>query len=237
LAFPLKVERPSFRLGRLGAVVEPGKDTIRSSNHELYCLNQGMAVVDQKGRGVGLCPIDSPLVSLEHPGVYKYSRDFLPSKPLVFLNLYNNHFSTNFAQWIQGTWSSRARVWAIDSYDPTTSILIPSQEARVPLVAERFDGRAGPLPAPQSGIELSRRGVAVSAFAHNPDGAGLMLRLWEQAGSDEPCTVRLPAGLRVSSVQPCDLRGRPTGKPWKVTGGRFTVPLRHFAPTSVLIAE
>jgi hypothetical protein len=93
------------------------------------------------------------------------------------------------------------------------------------------------LPATQSGIELSRRGVAVSAFAHNPDGAGLMLRLWEQAGSDEPCTVRLPAGLRVSSVQPCDLRGRPTGKPWKVTGGRFTVPLRHFAPTSVLIAE
>ncbi|MCX6620380.1 MAG: hypothetical protein NTY38_04765 [Acidobacteria bacterium] len=109
LALPLKVDSPRFRLGRLGGVVEPGKDTVRGSNHELYCLNSGLAVVDEKGRGVGLCPIDSPLVSLDRPGIYKYSRDFLPSRPLVLVNLYNNQFSTNFQQWIEGSWSSRVR--------------------------------------------------------------------------------------------------------------------------------
>jgi alpha-mannosidase len=237
LTLPLKVDSPSFRLARLGAVVEPGKDTIRGSNHELYCLNSGMAIVNPRGQGVGLCPIDSPLVSLEHPGIYKYSRDFLPTKPLVFLNLYNNQYSTNFAQWIRGSWSSRVRVWPIEKYDVIASVLGPSEEARVPLLAEEFDGSAGPLPAAQAGLELSRRGVAVTAFGRNPDGNGLVLRLWEQAGLDEPCTVRLPAAFKATAVQPCDLRGRPAGKPLKVTDHRFTVPLRRYAPVSLLLLD
>ena len=236
LALPLKVDQPTFRLGRLGAIVELGKDTVRGANHELYCLNHGMAVVDKAGQGVGLCSIDSPLVSLEHPGIYKYSKDFLPVKPVVLVNLYNNQFSTNFAQWIDGSWSSRVRIWPIDAYDATTSILVPSEEARVPLLAGQFDGGAGGLPVTQAGLELSRRGVAVTAFGENPDGAGLLLRLWEQAGSDTPCTVRLPAGFRASSAQPCDLRGRPVGKPLKVVDGRFTVIMRRSAPASFLLA-
>jgi hypothetical protein len=237
LALPLLVDSPRFRLGRLGAVVEPGKDTIRGSNHELYCLNSGMAVVDEKGRGVALCPIDSPLVSLDRPGVYKYSRDFLPARPLVLVNLYNNHYSTNFQQWIKGSWSSRVRVWAVDGYDDTNSLLAPSEEARVPLVAGQATGAAGRLPAAVAGVELSRRGVKITAFGKNPDGEGLLLRLWEQAGSAQPCTVRLPKTIRAESVQPCDLRGRPVGQPVKVVNGAFDFAMRPFAPVSVLIAR
>ncbi|MEN6604079.1 MAG: hypothetical protein ABFD86_16850 [Bryobacteraceae bacterium] len=237
LALPLKVDSPSFRLARLGSVAKPGEDTIRGSNHELYCLNSGMAVVNPQGKGVGLCPIDSPLVSLEHPGIYKYTRDFLPAKPLVFLNLYNNQYSTNFAQWIRGSWSSRVRVWPIEKYDATESVLEPSEEARVPLLAAAFEGGAVSLPAVQAGLELSRRGVAITAFGQNPDGEGLILRLWEQAGLDGLCTVRLSGAFKAASVQPCDLRGRPAGKPLKVVNHRFTVPLRHNAPVSLLLNE
>ena len=235
LCLPLKVASPSFRLGRLGAVIDLAKDTVRGANHEVYCLNGGMAVVAPDGSGVGLCPLDSPLVSIEHPGIWKYSKDFLPTKPLVFVNLYNNQWSTNFPQWIGGSWTSRVRLWAVDKYDTEASLVTPAREARVPLMAAFFDGPAGTLETSQAGLELSRKGVLVTAFGANPDGEGMVLRLWEQAGRDGLCEVRLPEGLKVKSVQPCDLRGRPLEKRIAVTNGRFKINLRHYAPVSLLI--
>jgi len=237
LCLPLKVDSPTFRLGRLGAVIDLARDTVRGANHEIYCLNDGMAVVAPDGSGVGLCPLDSPLVSLEHTGIWKYSKDFLPTKPWVFVNLYNNQWSTNFPQWIGGSWTSRVRLWPINKYDTEASLVTPAREARVPLVAAFADGPAGTLEVSRAGLELSRKGVLVTAFGANPDGPGLVLRLWEQAGRDGLCEVRLPKGLKVKSVQPCDLRGRPVEKRIAVTNGRFKINLQHYAPVSFLFEE
>jgi len=63
--------------------------------------------------GVGLCPIDSPLVGLGYLGLYRSSRTFQPRKPLVLVNLLANVYGTNFQQWIGGTWSSRVRLWPV----------------------------------------------------------------------------------------------------------------------------
>jgi hypothetical protein len=237
LCLPLKVDSPSFQMGRLGAVIDLAKDIVRGSNHENYCLNGGMAVVAPDGSGVGLCPLDSALVSLEHTGIWKYSPDFLPTKPLVFVNLYNNQWSTNFPQWIGGSWTSRVRLWPVDKYDTEASLVTPAREARVPLVAAFFDGPAGTLDVSRAGLELSRKGVLVTAFGANPDGPGLVLRLWEQAGRDGPLEVRLPEGFKANSVQPCDLRGRPVENRIAVTNGRFTINLQHYAPVSFLFDE
>lgn len=235
LALPLAVRNPVFRLGRLAAVAELGKDTVPGSNHELYKLTNGMAVCDPDGSGVGLCTLDAPLVSLEHTGGYRYSKDFLPVKPVVFVNLYNNLYGVNFQQWIGGSWSSRVRLWAVNGYQAGASLIGPARECRVPLEAGAADGAAGELAIEQAGVELSVPGVEVTAFGPNPDGAGSLLRLWEQAGNDGECTVRLPAGLKVKSVQPCDLRGRPRGNPLEVREGRFSIRLSHYAPASLLL--
>ena len=37
LCFPLRADDPSFRLARLGSIVDPAKDLVRGSNHELFC--------------------------------------------------------------------------------------------------------------------------------------------------------------------------------------------------------
>jgi hypothetical protein len=86
-------------------------------------------------------------------------------------------------------------------------------------------------------LELSRKGVLVTAFGPNPDGEGTLLRLWEQAGQDGPCRVRLPGALRNAKAQPCDLRGRPVGDPLPVRDGSVEVPLGHFAPASILLIQ
>ena len=49
LCFPLRADDPTFRLARLGSIVDPAKDLVRSSNHDLFCLNGGLTVEGADG--------------------------------------------------------------------------------------------------------------------------------------------------------------------------------------------
>ncbi len=235
LCLPLAVDRPSFRLGRLGSIVDPSKDVVRASNFEVFCLNSGMTVTGPDGTGVGLCPADSPLVSLGRPGVYRYTKEFRPREPVVFVHLFNNVWGTNFQQWIGGSWSSRVRLWPAQGKDAEADLITPSWQTRSRAQAAACDGSPGKLPPMQSGVELSRKGVLLTALGKNPDGDGILLRLWEQAGRDGACRVRLPKGLHAVKAQPCNLRGQPQGNAIPVQDGTVAVPLKRFAPSSLIL--
>lgn len=235
ICLPVNAAKPQFRLGRLGGVVDPTRDFGRGSNHDLQAVHTGLTVADERGRGVGICPLDSPLVSLDRPGIFKYSPDFVPGRPVAFVNLFNNQWTTNFRLWNEGIWTMRVRLWAFDRFDAQSALITPSLEARYPLLAAVAEGQAGVLPATQKGLELSVHGVLVTAFGPNPDGPGAMLRLWEYAGRGGPCEVRLPAGLDIEEVRPVTLRGEPAGASIPVKNGEFIVNLAAFAPASFLI--
>lgn len=236
LCLPFVIEDPQFALGRLGGIANPATDFVAGGNVDTIALNGGMTVTDREGQGMGLCAVDNPLVSLGEPGCWKYSKTFTPRKSRVFVNLFNNQWTTNFRMWNSGTWTSRVRLWAASSRAVEQSLVTPSEEARFPLMAGAADGKAGTLGVTKRGIELSRRGVKVTAFGANPDGEGLVLRLWEAAGSREPCTVRLPAEMKIKSVQPIDLRGRSVGAPLSLSqtkqGAVFKAVLDKYAPAS-----
>lgn len=235
ICLPLKVDPPTFRLGRVGSIIDPTTDIIEGCNFHQSWLNSGLTVNDPTGAGVGLCPIDSPLVSLGEPSMVRYSRRYVPKQARVYVNLFNGMWRSGYRSWWGGSFSSRVRLWAFEKYEPADALYQPAMEARTPLLAAVSGGPAGSLSAMQSGLELSRGGVAVTAFGPNPDGPGTLLRLWEQAGQSGICTVRLPMGMRVSNVQPIDLRGRPNSAPIPVHNGTFTLPLRSFAPASFVM--
>jgi hypothetical protein len=239
ICLPFKCEHPRFRLGRVGADLDPTKDfTVDNANYHMSWVNTGVSIYDgESGAGVALCPQDSPIVSLGEPGLCKFDKRYEPTKPYVYINLYNNQWRSNFAAWIGDgcRMTSRVRLWAFDRFNTEGSLYSPAMEARVPLAVARSTARAGQLPPSQSGIELSRKGIAVTAFGPNPDGPGTVLRLWEQAGQKGSCTVHLPATLRASTVQPVDLRGRPNGPPIPVGQGQFTIPLHPYAPASLVL--
>jgi hypothetical protein len=237
LCLPIKVAKPRFRLGRLGSIIDPTRDIIAGSNHYIWTLNSGLTITDPQGHGAGLCPLDHPLVSLDVPGCWKYSRVFVPQRSLVYVNLFNNQWTTNFRMWNEGTWTSRVRIWPVENADAEAALVTPSAEARFPLLAGFADGPAGKLPASRGGVAVSRRGVMVTAFGSNPDGPGTLLRLWEQAGTSGACDVQFPAGMTVTKAQRIDLRGRPIGTPIPVRDSRLTVPLQAFAPATYLIEE
>ena len=122
---------PQFRLGRLGSIIDPAHDIVRGANRHMFGINTGVSLADAAGRGVGFCPIDHPLVSLDTPGCWRYSLDFVPRKPVAYLNLFNNQWNTNFRLWNRGTWTSRVRLWAVEHYDAESAIITPFTRSAV----------------------------------------------------------------------------------------------------------
>jgi hypothetical protein len=239
ICLPFKCDNFKFRLGRLGADLDPAKDiNIDNVNYHFFWINTGVAVYDSNtGGGFGLCSKDAPLVSLGEPGEYKFDTRYQAAKPYVYINLYNNHWRTNFAGWIGNgqRMNASVRLWSFGKYDTESSLYSPAMETRVPLIAARSTSKPGNLPSAQSGLILSRKGINVTAFGANPDGKGTILRLWEQAGKSGKCEVVLPVGIKFTAVQPVDLRGSAVGKPILTKNGKFSFDLRAYAPASFLI--
>ena len=115
LCFPFAVENPRFTVGRPGGPINPATDIVPGANREILAVSTGVAMAGPDGSGAELFPLDSPLVSLEKPGLWQWSLDFVPKKSVVFINLYNNQYNTNFPLWQDGTWSERARILAVGS--------------------------------------------------------------------------------------------------------------------------
>jgi hypothetical protein len=229
LCFPFAIDQPRFTLGRPGSLIDPACDIIPGANRHLYAVASGVAIAGSDNRGVGLCPLDSPLVSLDHPGLWQWSMDFVPKTPTVFVNLYNNKWNTNFPLWQEGSWRERVRFW------PTGDLAMPGWAARVPMLSATASGSAGTLPPTQGGLSVSRPGVLVTAFGTNPDGPGTLLRVWEQTGASGELIVTFPAGAGFKTASPVDLRGERTGVAVPIREGKLTLNLRAFAPASYVL--
>lgn len=236
LCFPFSIQQPVFELGRLGAPVNPAADIIPGTNRHLYAVSTGVAISGNDG-GIALCPVDAPLISLDKPGLWYWSMDFVPQKPTVFVNLYNNMWNTNFPLWQDGSWSERVRFWPVGrKVNAIADLAVQSWEARLPLLGAVADNASPQLPAMQEGLSLSRKGVLVTAFGADPDGnKGTLLRVWEQAGGSLPVTIKLPAGMKIKSAVPVNLRGEVAGKPLLVKNNSVTVSLQPFEPRSFIL--
>ena len=257
ICLPFNVETPSFRVGRIGGTIDPAKDIIFFSNRNLMCVDRAITVRNgATGAGVGVASADLPLWSLGKPGLWRYEPDYVPTEPEVFANLYNNQWNTNFPFWIPGSWTASLRVYPVaEDADEESAIFTPAWEIRQPCVAAFAKGRRKNIHVEQvervknlndlhvlhgqnnkCGIAVSRKGVRVTAFCPNPDGAGTVLRVWEQAGKAGEIMVTLPKGLKATSAQPVNLRGEPTGEPIAIKDGTFSFVLGAWAPKSFVLS-
>jgi len=213
ICLPLKVEKPQFRLGRLGGIADPTRDFVRGSNHDLQAVHTGLTIADAQGRGVGLCPLDSPLVSLDRPGLFKYSPDFVPSKPIAFINLFNNQWTTNFRLWNEGTWTTRVRLWTFDRFDAQASLITPSLEARYPLLAGAAEGKVWPSAIDGKGRDPARGAERRGAFGTRRPGDGV--RRTPGRPRHDPAAVGVrggPRSLRGPSAGGARHEGGPAGE-------------------------
>lgn len=234
ISFPFKVENPEFKVGRLGAVIDPSKDIIKGSDFDYYLINNGVALHDKQMNGFGLSTPDAPGISLDRPGLWKYSGSFIPKRPNVFVNLYNNQWSTNFTEWIEGSWSAKMYLWSFQGYKNEQSLISPNEEFRSPLKATLLSAKPGTLPASKTGVVLSRKGVLVTSFGPNSFGDGTILRLWEQAGDAGKCRITLPEEMPFTKAVPVNLRSEKAGNSITVKDNSFEIEIGAYKPVTFL---
>jgi len=239
ICFPFKCNNPRYRLGRIGADADPLKDMITdNANYHLWWVNSGVSVYNGvTDEGFGVYSPDAPLVSIGEPGEYKFDKRYEPANPYVYVNLYNNHWRTNFASWIGNgqRMSVRVRIWSFDKFASESSLFTPSMETRVPLQVACSKVKNGKLPVSQPGISLSRKGVTLSAFGPNPDGEGTVIRFWEQGGTSGKLEVTLPPGSKFTNALPVNLRGEKRGEPIRIINGQLFFDLHAYAPASFIL--
>ncbi len=236
LSFPFNLEKPEYRLYRTGGITDPKNDFIARSNHDYYFLNTSMTLFDSEGNGYALNSPSAPGISIDERGLYKFSGRKELTGSRVYVNMYNTQWGTNFAEWIEGSFSSKLYLWSYKGYNPEKSLITPSEETRVPLYGVYYDGPKGDVPVTDAGLTLSSKGVLITSFGKNRDGKGMILRLWEQAGQEGECTITLPHGSILSRATACNLRGERTdNKAIKIIERRFTVDLKPNSPASYIL--
>jgi alpha-mannosidase len=236
IAFPFNIEDPEFRVGRLGGIADPTKDFVKGSNFDYYMTQHGVALYNStSGAGFAVTSPDAPAVSLDRPGLWTWTGDFIPRRANVFFNLFNNQWSTNFTEWIEGSWSAHFYVWPFKSYDPAAGLVVPAEEVTTPMYAAMAAGPAGTFPLSCAGVEVSHKHVAVTAFGPTDDGEGVLLRLWEMAGRTVSCEIRLPEGSTFRTATPVDLRNQRTGRDIAIERGRFSIPCPASRPVTVVL--
>ena len=234
LSLPLRIDRPQFRVGVPGSVVDPATEFLPDTSRHYCWSNPGVAVFNDQG-GVGIATVHTPLVSLGEPGLMKFNGAYVPTQARVFINLQNNVWHTNFLDWFSGRIEADLRLWSFDRYQ-AAALTVPGLGAKRPLLAAVADGPAGPLPARQPGLTLSRPGVLVTAFGPDPDGnPGTLLRVWDHSGDSGKLTVTLPPAMRATKATPVDLRGAKSGPPIEIMDGHLTFDLGPFAPASWIV--
>ena len=237
LCLPFNLQNPTFKVGRGLGIIDPATDLMQGANRHLYSVGSGVIITGSDGSGVAVCPLDHPLVSLGKPGIWKFSRDFVPQNPTIFLNLYNNMWNTNFRYWYPGSWSSRVRLWTFSEMkDIESRFLTASIEARTPLLVSIAQGNGGSIPTEKEGITCSGKGVAITAFSKNFNNENkTLLRVWEQAGNSGKLTITFPPEMEVNIAQPVNMRGEKMGDHIPVKGGKLSFQLSKYAPASFIL--
>ncbi len=96
-----------YRVNKPGAVLNPETDIQEGANHVLYCLENYVSAAGEK-HGICVVPKDSPLSALGSTGIYQYRKEYKsPKEPVIYFNLFNNMWGTNFPQWIGGDFCYR----------------------------------------------------------------------------------------------------------------------------------
>jgi hypothetical protein len=236
LSFPFDIENPEYRLNRIGGIVDPQRELVDRTNHDFYFLNTSMTMFDKQGPGIVLNSPNSPGISIDNPGLYKFSEKKKLTSGKVFVNLFNTQWGTNFTEWIEGSFSSKVYIWSYKNYNAEREFITPSEETRVPLKGVFYDGAKGTIPTIQEGITLSRKGIIITAFGENRDGEGTILRLWEKTGKSGNCTVVLPNRSNFKRAFACNLRGKITdniGVP--ISNDTFQFRIKAYQPVSFIL--
>lgn len=207
--FPLALENPSYRINKLGSVIDPEKDIVSGCNKDLHCMEKWVDI-SNGDYGIAVVSYDMPLFSFCEPGILKFERDFAVKQPTLLMQAFNNAWGTNFPQWIGGNLSYRYRlvlhkgdwksgeVWKVAEETLKTGVVGYSDRQKNKII----------LPPVADLMVEGIDGFEILAFKPSEDGVGYILRICEVKGEEAKHNIKLLINIKQAFY--CDLLERKT---------------------------
>jgi hypothetical protein len=206
--FPMNIQKPTFRLGQTGSVIDPTRDIAEGANRDLWCVDRWVDVSDDR-TGLAVLPVDMPLVSIGNAGIYKFEPTRIPKEPIVYAHLANTQWATNFPQWLEGDFNFKvdlvthsgdwrvAKLWRYIPFVLPREVLMPGESGVGVLPIELSDGWQ----------QEQEQGLVLMALRPRHDGPGIIVRYWDALGAHRRFTMKV--GEAATRVWRCDLMERP----------------------------
>ena len=212
--FPFLTESPSFRVNKLGNVLDPAVDVVRNANHVFYAVDC-FAQVRTGAEAMTMVSRDIPLLSIGFPGAFRFCGEFGGRAPVFYWNAFNNMWGTNFPQWNGGDYAFSFILFAEDGYNSYERALTAAGE---PLL---LSGRLPALSGDSVGLSSNAELISLSR-----DKTAWILRLHEISGSEGEVRVTLP-DRTPRSVQLCDLYDEPVEE-LTSSGRQLLLPVKPY---------
>ncbi|WP_312102208.1 DUF5054 domain-containing protein [Lachnoclostridium sp.] len=208
ISFPFAMDGCKIEIGKIGQVINPGKDVQKDANNALYCLENWMSIT---GNHVGMLvvPLDTPLFGIDSKGIYEFYSQRDSVTPHVYFNLFNTQWGTNFPQWIDGNLSYSFRFLPLTGLETTDEKQRLALEASAPiLVASKnasFVGNQDPLSEQSSLIECET--FRILSMQSKPGTDTVLVRLIDLEGKKGKADIRFNHAVKsVRLVSMCDDR-------------------------------
>ena len=207
---PFAGEHAEYRIRKGGVTLNPAADIVEKANHSLYCLDEGAAVMNDQ-MGLWVQSLDAPLMAIGDPEIYTYGPVFEQTKkPVLYFNLFNNMWGTNFPQWTGGDFTFRFRLQGF----------VPEQTQKdIPAECLKHTGGVAVMdtPLPETGLRFPEHMKLIGA--EKLDENRRILTFQELEGKKEREMIRAKGW----EIAECDLNGTPMEAGYKNLCGETCV--------------
>lgn len=192
----LNCENAEYYLNKVGTVINPKTDIIKNANNLLYCVENWLDIVEGNN-GLTIITHDAPLLSIGEMPLYKFRGEYMESKEkIIYINLFNNMWGTNFPQWMEGNF--------IYEFD-----LVPHQGTYKDINNVLDNIIDKPLIYSGHEINLNKELIKVEngnvlAVKLSEDQKGIIIRIKESIGEDRTISIS-GSLLKDKKVYLCDL--------------------------------
>jgi hypothetical protein len=190
--FPFAARRPRYAINKTGSVVDPSIDIARGANRLLHCCERWVDVEDGRA-GILVMPFDSPLFSIGSMAIERFDGDALPGDPVLFFNLFNTQWGTNFPQWIGGDLRFRFRLVPHAGDWRDAKAWIHAAAGFQPPACLPVDSTGPAAPSPHGILMTPIDDLETVVCKRAERGDGVILRLRDPTGRGGRRTLRLRA--------------------------------------------
>lgn len=192
ILFPFAAEDQAVTMNKMGQVLDIAEDIVKDGNHAIYCCENWIDVTSGDECATLICK-DSPLNSVGESGIYKFYPEYRKMEPVIYNNLFNNMWGTNFPQWLGGNLEYSYRL--VFGRKTVAEKNKSAHSFTSPLLAGYGDGKCSwKRFSPCSDWLKTAGDVQVLTVKPAEDGKGLILRIIDIAGSKrkEMLTFHMP---------------------------------------------